>query len=279
MVDRKRYDIAASEDNPLDYATARRDSDVLSYLRTALEEKTALLAYQPIVASRGSQGAVFYEGLIRIPDPTGRIIPARDFVFLAEETELGRQIDCTALYLGLTQLTKYPDLRLSINMSARSIGYGQWVDILGRALRRDSSIADRLTLEITDSSAMLVPELVMHFMRDLRQRGITFALDDFGAGTTSFRYLHDFAFDIVKIDRQFTKNVAADPDNQVMIQSLRSISDHFGRFTIAEAVECERDSQWLSEMLFDCQLGYFWGAPTVNPTWHQRYLEKKAATA
>ena len=151
MVDRKRYDIAASEDKPLDYATARRDSDVLSYLRTAFEEKTALLAYQPIVASRGSQGVVFYEGLIRIPDLTGRIIPARDFVFLAEETELGRQIDCTALYLGLTELTKYPDLRLSINMSARSIGYGQWVDILGRALRRDSSIADRLILEITES--------------------------------------------------------------------------------------------------------------------------------
>jgi EAL domain-containing protein (putative c-di-GMP-specific phosphodiesterase class I) len=87
--------------------------------------------------------------------------------------------------------------RLSINISARSIGYGQWVDILGRALRRDSLIADRLILEIMESSAMLVPELVMHFMRDLRQRGITFVLDDFGAGTTSFRYLRDFAFDIV----------------------------------------------------------------------------------
>ena len=69
MVDRKRCDIAASEDNQLDYATAWRDSDVLTYLRIALEEKTALLAYQPIVASRGSQGAVFFEGLIRIPDP------------------------------------------------------------------------------------------------------------------------------------------------------------------------------------------------------------------
>jgi sensor c-di-GMP phosphodiesterase-like protein len=83
MVNRKRCDIAAFEDNPLDYATARRDSDVLVYLRTALDEKTELLAYQPIVASRGSQGAVFYPGLIRIPDPTGRIVPARDFVFLA----------------------------------------------------------------------------------------------------------------------------------------------------------------------------------------------------
>ena len=176
-------------------------------------------------------------------------------------------------------MAKFPDLRLSINMSARSIGYGQWVDILGRALRRDSSIADRLIWEITESSSMLVPELVMHFMRDLRQRGITFALDDFGAGTTSFRYLRDFAFDIVKIDGQYTKNVANDPDNQVMIQSLRSISDHFGMFTIAEAVECERDSQWLSDSLVDCQQGYFWGAPTVTPSWHQGEPEKKAATA
>lgn len=92
--------------------------------------------------------------------------------------------------------------------------------------------------------------------------------------------MRDFAFDIVKIDGQFTKNVAADADNQVMIQSLRSISDHFGMFTIAEAVECERDSQWLSETLVDCQLGYFWGgAPTVNPNWHQGYSEKEAATA
>ena len=82
-------------------------------------------------------------------------------------------------------------------MSARSIGYGQWVAILGRALRRDSLIVDRLILEIMESSAMLVPELVMHFMRDLRQRRITFVLDDFGAGATSFCYLRGFAFDIV----------------------------------------------------------------------------------
>ena len=153
------------------------------------------------------------------------------------------------------------------------------MDILGRALRRESSIADRLILEITESSANLVPKLVMHFMRDLRRRRITFALDDFGAGTTSFRYLRDFAFYIVKIDGQFTKNVAFDPDNQVMIQSLRSISDHFGMFTIVEAVECKRDSQWLSEILVACQQGYFGGAPTVNLNWHHGYSEKEAATA
>ena len=83
----------------------------------------------------------------------------------------------------------------------------------------------------------------------------------------------------MKIDGQFTKHVAVDPDNQTMIQSLRLISEHFGIFTISEAVECERDSQWLSEMLVDRQQGYFWGDSTVNPNWHQGYLEKKAATA
>ena len=59
MVDRKCYEIAATDDNPLDYATARRESDVLPYLCSAFEEKTALLTCQPIVASRGSRGAVF----------------------------------------------------------------------------------------------------------------------------------------------------------------------------------------------------------------------------
>ena len=59
MVDRKCYDIAATDDNPLDYATARRESDVFPSLCSAFEAKTALLTCQPIVASRGSQGAVF----------------------------------------------------------------------------------------------------------------------------------------------------------------------------------------------------------------------------
>ena len=75
MVDRKRYDIAAPDDNPLDYATVRRDSDILSYLRTALEEKTALLIYQPIVASRRPSGMV--NGWIFLDAPCAAILRLR----------------------------------------------------------------------------------------------------------------------------------------------------------------------------------------------------------
>jgi EAL domain-containing protein (putative c-di-GMP-specific phosphodiesterase class I) len=109
--------------------------------------------------------------------------------------------------------------------------------------------------------------LVMSFMKDLRKRGITFALDDFGAGTTSFRYLRDFQFDIVKVDEQFIRNVAHNTDNQVLVQALISIAEHFGMHTIAEAVENPIDSDWLTEHGIDCLKGYFYGMPTLSPPW------------
>ncbi|NBW04800.1 MAG: EAL domain-containing protein [Alphaproteobacteria bacterium] len=160
-------------------------------------------------------------------------------------------------------------MRISINLSARSIGYGKWNDILGRSLRRDPDIGNRLILEITESSTILLPDLVLSFMKDLRKRGITFALDDFGAGITSFRYLRDFNFDIVKIDEQFVRNVATDPDNQVLIQALISIAEHFGMHTVAEAVENIIDSNGLAAHEIDCLQGYYWGAPTMTPPWIQ----------
>ena len=151
-----------------------------------------------------------------------------------KELETGRLIDCLALDMALRTLARVPDLKLSINMSARSIGYGKWLDILGKALRNDSSLGKRLILEITETSAMLVPELVATFMADLSKRGISFALDDFGAGATSFRHLRDFRFDILKIDGEFVRGIESNPDNQVLIQALISIAEHFGMHEVAE---------------------------------------------
>jgi EAL domain-containing protein (putative c-di-GMP-specific phosphodiesterase class I) len=238
-------------------------------VKHALLGGRATLAFQPVMAALNPRKTVFYEGLIRVPDENGRIIPARDFMPHVEETELGRKVDCAALEIGLRHLSLAPDLRISINLSARSIGYGKGNDILGRSLRRDPDIGNRLILEITESSTILLPDLVLSFMKDLRKRGITFALDDFGAGTTSFRYLRDFNFDIVKIDERFVRNVATDPDNQVLIQARISIAEHFGMHTVAEAVENIIDSNWLAAHGIDCLQGYYWGAPTMTPPWIQ----------
>src|SRR5690606_15504285 len=177
----------------------------------------------PIVFADKPEIVAFFEGLIRVLDETGRIIPAREFINATETTELGRILDCLALEKGLRTLSRHNDLRLSINMSARSIGYSRWQRTLRRGLDRDPTGGERLIVEITESSAMLVPELVIRFMKEVSERGISFALDDFGAGFTSFRYLKDFYFDILKVDGQFIRGIAEDADNQVLTTALATI--------------------------------------------------------
>lgn len=276
---RNQIDVLAHEQSPLNHAVSQRDKTSVSMVDAALLHDEAMLAFQPIVTSSKPHTIVFYEGLIRIPDPTGRIIPAGEFIHKVEELETGRLIDCKALEIGLRTLACQPQLHLSINMSARSIGYSRWLEILGKALHYDSTLGSRLILEITESSAMLVPELVMNFMQDMNQRGIRFALDDFGSGATSFRYLRDFQFDILKIDGQFMCDIETNADNQVLVQALISIAEHFDMFAIAEAVETARSSAWLCSTGIDCQQGYFFGVPTVHPPWAQKPNQKSKKIA
>lgn len=271
----KRWADMPGATNPLEMAVQARDRETIKMVADALRHREVLLAFQPIVASNNPQRVAFYEGLIRVLDATGRVIPARDFIGAVEETETGRILDCVALELGLRTLAREPGLRLSINMSARSIGYPRWTRTLKRGLQHDPTVAERLILEITERSAMTVPELVVSFMSDLQRKGITFALDDFGAGYTSFRYLRDFYFDMLKIDGQFTQGIHHDADNQVLVKALLSIARQFDMFTVAENVENQRDALWLSQSGVDCQQGYFHGAPTVHPHWEDQ--AKRAA--
>ncbi len=117
---------------------------------------------------------------------------------------------------------------------------------LNRGLAGDETLARRLIIEITEASAMSAPTLARAFMHDLRGRGISFALDDFGAGNTSFGYFRTFRFDIVKIDGQFIRNIHKDSDNQVLLAALCSLAQHFNMFTVAEQVEtqAERRNKW-----------------------------------
>ncbi|MDA7428239.1 EAL domain-containing protein [Primorskyibacter aestuariivivens] len=253
-----------------------RDQSTLDMVNAAVRHKQVMLAFQPVVQSRRPDRMAFYEGLIRVLDETGRIIPARDFINVIEDTETGRLIDCLALEKGLRTLAEVPTLRLSINMSARSIGYRKWMRVLEHGLKRDATVAERLILEVTESSAMMMPEIVVDFMSDLQQRGISFALDDFGAGQTALRYFKSFQFDILKIDGQFIHKIHADPDNQVLTQAMLAIAQQFDMFTVAEFVENAEDAQWLTAAGVDCLQGYFFGAPTVSPPWIEEDARRTA---
>ncbi|WP_147126075.1 EAL domain-containing protein [Shimia ponticola] len=261
--------------DPLSEAVSQRDRRVVDMVKDALATKRAVLAYQPVVQSTVPNRVTFHEGLVRIMDPAGRPIPARDFMSEVEDTETGRQIDCLALELGLQTLAQEPDVRLAINMSARSIGYAPWMRVLEAGLAQSPLIAERLILEIGERSAMTTPELVTSFMRELQAKGISFALDDFGAGLTSFRYLRDFFFDIAKIDGRFVRDIAQSPENQVVVEALAAVAQLFGMFTVAESVESDEDATVLADMGIDCQQGYHFGAPSLQPPWRSK--TKKSA--
>lgn len=252
------------------------DRAVRELVTRALGRGKILLAFQPIVDACQPDRPAFFEGLIRLTDDSDQIIPARDFITQVEGGELGRQIDCAALELGLAELAVTPDLRLAVNMSARSIGHPRWTETLARGLSASPLIAERLILEITESSALARPGLVRAFMSELQEMGVCFALDDFGAGFATFRYFREFRFDILKIDGQFSRNIANDPDNQVLMRALISVGRHFDMMTVAEAVETAEDAQYLRRAGLDCLQGYHFAAPTIWPSWRQRRTQNSA---
>jgi EAL domain-containing protein (putative c-di-GMP-specific phosphodiesterase class I) len=262
-----RADIPEGADSPLNAAVAGRDRVTLDMVAQAVKYHQTMLAYQPVMQARAPHGVAFYEGLIRVLDETGRVIPARDFITTVENTELGREIDCLALEMGLRTLERNPALRLSINMSARSIGYKRWMRVLERHLKRDATLGERLVLEVSETSAMTVPELVIDFMDRLQNRGIGFALDDFGSGQIAIRYFKDFFFDAVKIDGQFVRGIHGDADNQALARALIATAQQFDMLTIAESVETRQDAEFLTSIGIDCLQGFLFGAPTVRPPW------------
>lgn len=275
MNERKR--VRANQSNPLDLAVASRDGGTLEMVKAAISHKEVMLAYQPIVQAAAPHRVAFYEGLIRVLDETGRVIPAQDFMTSVADTEAGRDLDCLALELGLRTLNKNPGLRLSVNMSARSIGYRRWMRTLQNGIKRRADTAERLILEVSEPSAMQVPELVMDFMDELQTKGIAFALDDYASELTSFRYFKDFFFDILKIDGQFTRNISEDRENQILAGAMAQIAQEFDIFTVATRVENKADAAMLGQLGFHCLQGFLFGAPTVNPPWQKDKLEGRVA--
>ena len=251
--------------SPFDYATHSRDRDVLGIVRAALGRGDVTLAFQPVVADGGA--VAFHESLVRVLDERGRVIPAAQFIHAVEGLDLGREIDCAAMRLALRALRRTPDLRLSVNMSARSIGYGPWRRMLHDGLDGRDAPGERLILEISEPSAMQVPEITLAFMRDLSPRGVSFALDHLGAGMTSLRHLRAFLFDILKIDGSLVTGCDADPDAQCLIDILVSLGGHLDAHVVAQGVERAAEAAVLARAGVDGMQGWHCGGPTLRPEW------------
>lgn len=277
MNKRKMADIPAGGHSPLEFAIAKRAQSTLEMVQEAIAHNQTLLAFQPVMRNGASWQTGFYEGLIRVLDPTGRVIPAREFMGQVEDTETGREIDVLALRHGLHHLKAHEGLRLSVNMSARSIGYRPWMNCLNRFLNESPHLGERLILEMTEASVMMVPELVIDFMARLQPKGICFAMDQFGSGMLALKYFKDLDFDIVKIDGRFIRGIATDPDNQAITRALIGIAKEFEMVTVAESVETDADAKTACHLGIDCLQGYYFAAPTTRPEWLRDKQGRKKA--
>jgi EAL domain-containing protein (putative c-di-GMP-specific phosphodiesterase class I) len=253
--------------DPLTEAVSGRDRGTVGMVERALAHREVMLAFQPVMQAHAPARPVFYEGLLRVLDETGRIIPARNFMGALENHELGRVLDCLALEEGLAALAQEPGLRLSINMSARSIGYPRWINTLNAGIGRDPTCAERLILEISEASVMTLPEVAQSFIGELQLQGVAFALDGFGAGAFALRHLGPMGFDLMKLDGRLTGTVATDAEAQRMVGLLVTIARTFEMFTVAQAVESTSQLQAMAALGVDCVQGYALGAPRVTPPW------------
>ena len=116
---------------------------------------------------------------------------------------------------------------------------------------------------------MAAPEVARYFMKDMKKLGLCFALDNFGAGQTSLVRLRDFYFDIIKMDGQFTKDLAQSAENQALIQAIIGMAGSFEMFCFAQNVETASDADVLTKLGMDCLQGYHLFLPTLTPPWRQ----------
>lgn len=251
--------------SPLSFAIAETAAEAVAMVAEAVRLRRLRLAYHPVVLA-GKPGRIgFHEGLMRVLDPGGRVIPAREFMHAVEAHELGREIDCAALAMGLDALARHPLLRLSVNMSARSVGWPRWMKLLNAGLARHPGIGDRLILEIAEASVMTVPELLAGMIAELRPKGVSFALDGFGAGAFALRHFRELSFDLLKLDAQYSRNIQTQADNQVLMAAYLAVARQFDMLTVAQGVEQAAEAEWLVQLGVDCLQGYHFGAPKLIP--------------
>lgn len=231
----------------------------------ALSQGRVSFDYQPVVRADNPRLPAFYEMLCRIVTPDGGRLPAGAFLPAVEAGPIGRAIDRLALVRALQMLAASPELRLSVNLSPRSMGDEEWLSILTSAYRGNPGACGRLILEVTEDQALADADQTIEFMNFVRRMGPAFALDDFGAGATGFRHFRAFRFDIVKIDGAFVTGIDRDADSQVLLRCLGTLARHFDMMTVAERVETQEEAAWLQEAGIDCLQGYLVGRPTALP--------------
>ena len=240
----------------------RREAAVADEILAALNGRRVLVAYQPVVAAADGRVA-FYEALLRVRQESGEIVGPAAYLPVAEKAGLIDQLDHRVLELALDRLVAEPNLRVSVNFSVATLRSPGWLDRLKAVLGAHPGTASRLIVEVIETLALEPVDEIERLLGAMKGLGLKIAMDDFGAGHTSFRNLRRLGIDIVKIDGAFVQNVACSLDDRVFVRSLADLARHLGLTTVAEWVEDEEARRLLSEWGVDLLQGRLLGRPEI----------------
>jgi diguanylate cyclase (GGDEF)-like protein len=247
-------------------AQRRVNIRVTDEIVTALNERRIVVAFEPVVEAR-SRNAAFYECLVRMEQQGGEALLAPDIVPVAERLGLIRLVDHRVLELAVAELAASPNVQLSLNISPATTMDPDWWTGIESLMRAHPGVGERLIVEITETVAIQDLDDVRGFVTRLKNFGSRIAIDDFGAGYTSFRNLRKLGVDIVKIDGAFVQNIARSADDRAFVQTLIDLARRLQIKTVAEWVQDEESAVMLREWGCDYIQGRLTGLASLERPW------------
>ena len=243
-------------------------------LRLATEQGQFELHYQPQVATGAPPDArpCAVEALLRWHHPQrGQISPAR-FIPIAEETGLIETIGAWVLDEACRSFAQWKAAgigprRVAVNLSAHQLRSPALVERVEAVMRRHGLTDGELELEITESVAMDDPAAAIEKLQALRRLGVTLAIDDFGTGYSSLAYLKRLPIQILKLDREFVRDIETDPNDAAISAATLTLAHSLGLEVVAEGVETAAQRDFLAAHGCDKLQGYLFGRPQPAEHW------------
>ena len=235
-----------------------------SELGKAIREGELALHYQPKVAL--DSGAVAgFEALVRWPHPRLGLLSPRDFLPLAESTDLIHLLTYWVVETALGQLQEWrrarPYLTMAINLSARNLLDRNCSEKLEELFRKAGVDPSYVELELTETAVMTDPESAMATLARITTTGARLAIDDFGTGFASLTYLQRFPVSVIKIDRTFVSDMASGGPSLAIVRSTIQLARSLGLTVVAEGIEDRQTADSLREIGCDLAQGYYFARP------------------
>ena len=240
-------------------AQERRELELA--LRSAVEDDTLQIHYQPLVNLETGRVCGF-EALSRWEDPQRGFVPPTTFIALAEEIGLIEVIGERILKRACTEAVSWPEhIRVAVNLSPAQFQSGNLVALVQDALAESGLPPGRLELEITESIFLRGSEANLALLSRLGAMGVRISMDDFGTGYSSLSYLRSFAFDKIKIDKSFIRDLPASESSVAIVRAVCELARSFGASTTAEGVETDSQLTQIREEGCTEVQGYMFSRP------------------